>query len=61
MEIRPMANLTVQLTVEETLRARSERQRLQYQGLRVDGLLERTEARSARSGREITLSLRGVF
>lgn len=60
-ELRPLENFTVQLTIDEALRANSERERMQYEGLRNDGLLERLEFRNGRSGREITLSLRGVF
>ena len=61
VEVRPLENLTLLLSVEQTLRAETARQRLQYVDQRRLGLLERYELRDARPGREITFSVRGVF
>ncbi len=61
MEMQLIDNLTLQFAVEETLRAETQRQRLQYDGYRSDGILERREYRTGREGREISLGVRGVF
>jgi hypothetical protein len=59
--MQPIENLTIGLTIEETLRAETTRERLQYEGIRSDGLLERRELRTGRQGREITFTVQGVF
>lgn len=61
VEMQPIENLTVQLSMEESLRAQTDRERLQFAGYRADGVLERREFRNSRQGREITLSVRGAF
>ncbi len=61
VEMQLIKNLTMQLTVEETLRAESERQRRQFDTYRSTGVLERLESRTSRQGREVGLSVRGVF
>ncbi len=61
VELQPVENLTIGLNIEQTLRAESVRERLQYEGIRSDGLLERRELRTGREGREITLTVQGVF
>ncbi|MES2626019.1 MAG: outer membrane beta-barrel protein [Pseudomonadota bacterium] len=61
LEMQPVENLTVGLSVEEALRVDNTRERLQYDGIRSDGLLERRELRTSRQGREITLTVQGIF
>jgi hypothetical protein len=61
VELQPVENFTVGLSVEQTLRAETTRERLQYADLRRDGVLERRELRTSRPGREITLTVQGVF
>lgn len=60
-ELQPIENLTLLLSIEQTLRANTLRERLQYEDQRRLGLLERLELRDSRPGREITFSVRGVF
>lgn len=61
VEVRPMENLTLLLSIEQALRAQTARERLQYLDERRLGVLERRELRDARPGRELTLSVRGAF
>jgi hypothetical protein len=61
VEVQPVENLTLLLSVEQTLRSETSRERLQFDEQRSRGLLERLELRNARPGREITFSVRGVF
>lgn len=61
VEVRPVANLTLLLSIEQTLRAESVRERLQYVDQRSLGQLQRLELRNAQPGREITFSVRGVY
>ncbi|HEY0963618.1 MAG TPA: TonB-dependent receptor [Pseudomonadales bacterium] len=61
VEVRPVENLTLLLSIEQALRADTLRERLQFVGQRRLGQLDRLELRDARPGREITLSVRGVF
>ena len=61
LELQPIENFTIGLSVEEALRVDTTRERLQYEGVRSDGLLERRELRTGRQGREITLTVQGVF
>ena len=61
VELQPIENFTIGLSVEETLRAENTRERLQYKGIRSAGMLERRELRTGQAGREITLTVQGVF
>src|SRR5690606_9531843 len=42
-EIKPFANTTMRLEVEDGLQAENRSKRLQYDGIRSDGILERSE------------------
>ena len=55
---KPVENVTVQLTMEKSLRAQTDSERLQFAEYRADGALERRELRTSRQGREMTLSVR---
>jgi outer membrane receptor for ferrienterochelin and colicins len=61
MELQPVSNLTVNLSIEQALRPTYFRQRLQYVEQRSLGVLQRREERDFRFGREITLTIQGVF
>lgn len=61
LEMQPVQNFTVNLSVEQLLRPTYSRERLQYVDQRRLGVLQRREERDFRFGREITLTLQGVF
>lgn len=60
-EIQPIQDLTFRLSVDQLLRSEFHRERLQFPGNRGNTILQRRELRDSRPGREISLSIQGVF
>ncbi|MEX0903691.1 MAG: TonB-dependent receptor [Pseudohongiellaceae bacterium] len=61
VEMQPMTDVTLRLEAENVLRAESQRERLEYSGIRGRNPLDRRELRTSRPVREISLGIQWVF